>query len=539
MEVIENQKFMERVNNIDPKLFDEKQMKFDSLSEIDKQGLKNALSWLLMTDKIKNKARESIQKEMKTNDIIAIVLAIFGVATSLIASSLYIDFVMHDVIKDAVTGVEKITIEVKAHSNDAVKVLRWLTSISTLALIIFIIRHYQIRLKFQIRKNQCSPNSTLCCSNLIGYLIFEVLFCLMHTPPYFDGFEIPFTQSNGVVSKVDVDLILTSLIPSRVYLLMKYYSFYSSWGDDKAEKICIECNTLGGISFAIKAKLKENPYLVVGVLMFFSIMIFGYSLRNVEVAFMQDKETKKFQDWRHVWNGFWCITTTIFTVGYGDYYPQTILGKGIAVVACVWGTFLISLMVLSLTLSVEFTHQEEKAYNEIKKKEMYEELERRAVRIFKAYVNAVRYRELNLGSMNLPKHQKEYFDLNEKLKLRISEFSDHRQFVLTKEQQIPIENLLHKLNDDLVKQMDYLVKTSNLQVKIINENIKFAKELQDQVFDEYNRMKKMTKILHESAVSQMNRNENDKESDSNISSSLSYINKEDEVENSKSVFGYV
>ena len=277
--------------------------------------------------------------------------------------------------------------------------------------------------------------------------------------------------------------------------------------------------------------------------MLFSIMIFGYSLRNVEVAFMQNKEINKFQDWRHVWNGFWCITITIFTVGYGDYYPQTVLGKGIAVFACIWGTFLISLMVLSLTLSVEFTHQEEKAYNEIKKKEMYEKLELKSVIFFKAFVDAERYREFNLKKMNQIKKQKEYEDLMESLKNKINDFRLYRQYVLTKEQEIPVESLLHKLNDDLVKKMDYLVKTSNLQVNIITKNICFAKELQDQVNFEYKRMKKMTDILHDNAfvnfsmnnnnISGYNDYEDEKINDENSSSpspSLSYIKNSDKLE---------
>ena len=67
----------------------------------------------------------------------------------------------------------------------------------------------------------------------------------------------------------------------------------SSWADDRAEKICNECNTLGGISFAVKAELKERPYTMVGVLMILSILIFGYGLRNVEVAFMQNLPIEK------------------------------------------------------------------------------------------------------------------------------------------------------------------------------------------------------------------------------------------------------
>ena len=256
MDIEENQKLAERLKAIDQRLFDEKTNDFKNLADTEKHELKNSLSWLMMTDKIKNKARESIQHDMKRNDIIAIILAIIGVATNLIATSIYINFEMVEMGVNE-HGFDTLTINIKPESTFEVRVLRWFTSVSTVLLIIAIVNHYRIRLKFQIRKNQLSPNTILCCSNLVIYMIFEIVFCLMHTPPYFENVVIPFPHSNpkdGVSSSnVDIDLILTSIIPSRIYLLLKYYSFYSSWGDDKAEKICIECNTLG--VFPLQSKL--------------------------------------------------------------------------------------------------------------------------------------------------------------------------------------------------------------------------------------------------------------------------------------------
>lgn len=60
------------------------------------------------------------------------------------------------------------------------------------------------------------------------------------------------------------------------------------------------------------------------------------------------------------------------TVGFGDYYPSTHLGRCIGVLACFWGTFLVSLMVVSLTISSEFTPQEHKAFDKIKRDEQEE-----------------------------------------------------------------------------------------------------------------------------------------------------------------------
>ena len=61
------------------------------------------------------------------------------------------------------------------------------------------------------------------------------------------------------------------------------------------------------------------------------------------------------QDWIYLWNSMWCTIVTMGTVGFGDFVPRTHLGRCIAVLACIWGNFLISLMIVSLTVSCEFT----------------------------------------------------------------------------------------------------------------------------------------------------------------------------------------
>ncbi len=73
-------------------------------------------------------------------------------------------------------------------------------------------------------------------------------------------------------------------------------------------------------------------------------------------------------------------------------------------------------MVLFLTLLVEFTFQEEKAYQAIKKKEMIDEQKRLAAQIFKSAVTVIKYKELNRKDMGLMKKQNKYFKLNKTLK---------------------------------------------------------------------------------------------------------------------------
>ena len=70
----------------------------------------------------------------------------------------------------------------------------------------------------------------------------------------------------------------------RFYFIWRFFAQYSRWtNNDKAEKICQECNCEGGTSFAIKCELKERPYKIMIVAIFISIFIFGYAMRAAEL----------------------------------------------------------------------------------------------------------------------------------------------------------------------------------------------------------------------------------------------------------------
>ena len=72
-------------------------------------------------------------------------------------------------------------------------------------------------------------------------------------------------------------------------------------------------------------------------------------------------------DFSFLANDIWLIVITMTTVGFGEGYPATHLGRFIGVIACLIGLLLVSLMVVSLTISTEFTPQENKAFEILKR----------------------------------------------------------------------------------------------------------------------------------------------------------------------------
>ena len=55
------------------------------------------------------------------------------------------------------------------------------------------------------------------------------------------------------------------------------------------------------------------------------------------------------------------------TIGYGDYFPCTYLGKILSFLMCLWGIFFVSITFVSLINLIQLSSNEQNAFNLIQK----------------------------------------------------------------------------------------------------------------------------------------------------------------------------
>jgi len=457
-----------------------------SLERYQKYLWLKTITWYMLADNLKDRIRDFIEKKVKTLDITIIILAFLGVVTNLLQMSFYLNFT---VLKEN----NFYTINIEGKSSNLIEGLRIITSLSTLIIIILVYFHYRVKRLFLIFKHEIPFNSLLFSKNLIFPMVVEIIVLIIHTPPFFNDVYINYkiTGNHEETIHVYLDLFISAFILSRVYLLFKYYANYSKWGGVFASMVCSECNAKGGFIFTYKAGIKEHSFLSVFIFIIFTILIFGYGVRNCEISFVRYVPSQYFQDWTKVTSGFWFMTTNTLLVGYGDYYPTTVLGRLISFVTCIWGIILEGILIKAIVGLIKMDKKEEIAYNEVEKYLEERNYKKMALKLIYTTYNThliVESLKVNNNAQkgeikdSLFKQRKLYFNnVIWKLKKSLREFSKVRKNKEKKEREISVQNLMMKINLEINDNMNFLLINIQTQINTLLENMNQAQDNQDKI----------------------------------------------------------
>lgn len=188
--------------------------------------------------------------------------------------------------------------------------------------------------------------------NLTGYIVFSQL---------------------GYTVIVPYSSILTSICLFRFFYIFKLVTIFSKLNDTKSEIIINQNNTKAGFVFLFKSIQKEQPFLVLFLILLLTCLCFGFSIRIFELYYWETQENK-LQDWNYQWNAVWLIFVSMTTVGYGDFYPKTHLGRILLVVSCFIGVYFVSMMMRFMSRRSILNDSELKAFNLITRLKLRKEV---------------------------------------------------------------------------------------------------------------------------------------------------------------------
>jgi len=233
--------------------------------------------------------------------------------------------------------------------------LRCLTSVTTILLLLGIHNHYRIKLEMDMIRNYYVENTSLFDTNLKWKYLLEMVIYSIHCPPG-ANFNITIVQTGISVSYsfLAMTLIIMSL---RWFLILRMTGHFTRYTGAEAHRVCQRHGVNADYTFAMKAIFKVRALILLLILLVFFVFWLGVILRIAERPSQAAFE--------YIWNGAWVAVLTMTTIGYGEIYPITHVGRFIDLIAALLGSFVLSLFLVSVTNLLQHSYNENMAYEEM------------------------------------------------------------------------------------------------------------------------------------------------------------------------------
>jgi len=101
------------------------------------------------------------------------------------------------------------------------------------------------------------------------------------------------------------------------------------------------------------------------------------------------------------------------TVGFGDYFPRTYVGKVIIIVTAFYGTFLVSMMIVTLTNSKDFSVVEDRSFTIVRRIHMRKKIDKLAAKIIILFFKSIIKRRKNAHRQHEPLYQQSIIEQQE------------------------------------------------------------------------------------------------------------------------------
>lgn len=102
-----------------------------------------------------------------------------------------------------------------------------------------------------------------------------------------------------------------------------------------------------------------------------SLFWFGQMIRIAEAPLSRNEGEQNFL---YYGNCIWLTIITMTTVGYGDFFPKTSLGRFVLVFLAIWGVFIVSILVVTLSNTLVPNTLERKAIITLEKLKVKDDL---------------------------------------------------------------------------------------------------------------------------------------------------------------------
>jgi len=279
----------------------------------------------------------------------------------------------------------------KGYTSDRlVIILRSFVSLATVFMIMMLCSRYSTTLKLLNAKRSPNDLVTLWSTGLYKKLAAELAVVVIHCPP---GLDSTFEASVMNYSiEYSMDSFLSVFVLLRFYLCLRLIYLMSDYTSQRAEWVLHAHGLEVSSIFAVKAYIATKPLIAVGALfvlgtLFWSELLFLAEKPERKHVEMMCESSKVYHSTEHsdlndFGTCYWLTFVTTATVGYGEVYPKTNVGRAVAMLACILGNVYTGLLVLALQSNLKLNQVEEKASRYMVQRHLRHMLEKTAARAF-------------------------------------------------------------------------------------------------------------------------------------------------------------
>ena len=278
--------------------------------------------------------------------------------------------------------------------------------------------------------------------NDIFWLFLTFLVFLPHPNPAFNNIKMDYYNSKyNFHHNIPLNSILFSLCMFRLWFAFKLLIVFSTYSSARTARACEMNKFQVNFSFYLKALMESTPYYVYGLLMIISITFCSYNIRIYE----RGLDEVSGMNFRNIYHSIWCIIVTMTTVGFGDKYPNSSVGRIIGIFSCFLGVFLISMLVITITNVLNLMPHEKNVWLILERVNAEEKKIEKAKKIICKYIDIIQ--------TNKKEQKKKYQADNEILKKKkyefLYEFNNYKQASMKLEKTYPPYTEFDQLNDNL------------------------------------------------------------------------------------------
>lgn len=251
---------------------------------------------------------------------------------------------------------------------------------------------------------------------------------------------------------------------AKLFYIVRSMMQSSRFASSRAYRVCHFQSTKNNSSFILKCLLHQNPERMISTMLILGILYFGYALRIAESPMITIDKRMDLTDY---FNCCWTVLLTMSTVGYGDFYPRTVLGRYIMAICSIYGGIVNALLVAVAFRKLNLDPLQTKAYIVISRLEIRQRMKEVATKLVQNLGILVAMKKRR--KVNVDDHKQLFEDVRQK-HIDIANLKRSYQSYKVVGSEEDIENNFNIIHRDL-KEIKKIVQDMRDQVSIKNTEL--------------------------------------------------------------------